>query len=214
MKILAINTSSIMADVALKNDANEVFKKVDSSQKHSESLMLNVDEVLYGQNLTPNSLDAMAVVVGPGSFTGIRIGVAISKGFEIVRQNLKLISITAFEFMKAEFLKKNPDFSGEFICVINALSGKFYVQTFNKTEETKAELIEGKEFFVGKETIVGLAEEKLVFATDYVEYSPETLLNIAKEKFMEDDFVEELIPLYLRKSQAEDNLDKKAETND
>ena len=130
MKILALNTASISADVALKIEEKEIFNKVDSSARHSESLMVEIDRLMQENALDINSLDALSLIVGPGSFTGIRIGISISKGLEVVNQNLKLVSITSFEFMAKQFLKENPSFQGDFICVIDALSGKFYTQKF------------------------------------------------------------------------------------
>lgn len=211
MKILAVNTSSIEADIALKIDGKEIFNKVDSSAKHSESLMVEIDRLMQENLLDINELDALSLIVGPGSFTGIRIGVSISKGLEFVNTKLKLISITSFEFMAKQFLKDNHNFKGEFVCVIDALSGKLYVQKFNEKMEfvSEGELIEGNNKIINEKTIVGLVAENLPFATHLVEYSAQTLLEIALSKYNENNFVTDFEPLYLRKSQAEDELDKK-----
>jgi len=208
MKILAINTSNIEADLCLKNEEKEISKKINSSLKHSESVMVEVDKLLNEENLKVLDLDALSLVVGPGSFTGIRIGVAISKGFELANKEMKLISITSFEYLKHEFLKTKPNFKEEYVCVFNALSGKYYVQTFEISEK-KQFLTENLTDITKYKTIVGLKEENLPFVTHYVSFNSQTLLDIAKKKYLDGKFVSEFVPLYLRKSQAEDELDGK-----
>lgn len=204
MKLLAINTSSLNADICLKNEEQETCKKFDSSVKHSEGVMVEVDRLLSLQNLKVTNLDALCLVIGPGSFTGIRIGVAISKGFELVNENMKLIPVTAFEFLMHEFFKENQAFAGDYVCVFNALSGKYYIQTFTDGRKNEAKLTENPSEITQFETIIGLYEEKLPFVTHYVEFQPESLLEIAKEKYENKEFADEFIPLYLRKSQAEE----------
>lgn len=209
MKLLAINTANIEADLCLKNENTEICKKIDSSLKHSESVMVEIDKLLYEQNLKINDLDSMALIVGPGSFTGIRIGIALSKGFELVNTQMKLISITSFEFLKYEFLKLKPDFKEDYACVFNALSGKYYVQLNQNGVFQEPFLTSDVNDFIGYKTILGLKEENLPFVTNYITLNSQTLLDIAKEKFEKNDFVSEFVPLYLRKSQAEDELEGK-----
>ena len=208
MKLLAMNTSNIEADLCLKNEDKEFCKKVDSSAKHSESVMVEVDKLLHDQNLKVSDLDAICLVVGPGSFTGIRIGISISKGFELVNEKMKLIPVTAFEFLKFEFLKIQPN-QTSFACVLNALSGKYYVQTFSLGEPKEAFLTENLNDITDFEHIVGLKEENLPFVTTLVSFAPESLLVLAKQKYENGEFTSEFVPMYLRRSQAEDELDGK-----
>lgn len=207
MKILAINTSSVEADICLKNENVEISRKIDSSAKHSESVMVEVDKLLSEQNLTISNLDALGLVVGPGSFTGIRIGVAISKGFELANEKMKLVPITSFEFLQYEFLKTKPNFKDNYVCVFNALSGKYYVQVFGNAKQ--AFLTENLADITKYKTIVGLKEENLPFVTDFVSFNSQSLLDMTKKKYQMGEFVCEFVPMYLRKSQAEDELDGK-----
>lgn len=209
MKILAVNTSSIEADLCLKNEDIEISRKIDSSAKHSESVMVEIDKLLSEENLKVLDLDALGLVVGPGSFTGIRIGVAISKGFELVNEKMKLIPITSFEFLQHEFLKTKPNFASDYVCVFNALSGKYYVQAFENGEAKQAFLTENLEDITKYKTIVGLREENLPFVTDFVSFYSQSLLDITKKKYNNNEFATEFVPMYLRKSQAEDELDGK-----
>lgn len=81
MKILAFETSAKAASVALWSDGvllAEYFQN--SGQTHSRTVMKMAQDMLDNCDLTPNDLEAVACAVGPGSFTGIRIGVAAAKG--------------------------------------------------------------------------------------------------------------------------------------
>lgn len=210
MKILSINTANKQSDLAIMNKDELKTAKLGINEKHSESAMVAIDGLLSHANIKVKDLDAVAVVVGPGSFTGIRIGISLALGFSTVYEGLKLIEITAFEFLKQQYLSENKP-NKDFVCVFNALSGKYFIQSFDKNAVaiSQPEMVEGTNFLQNFEIIVGLKEENLSFLTHNVVLQPETLAAIAKEKFENGDFGNNLMPLYLRKSQAEDMLDKK-----
>lgn len=207
MNILTINTAGAKAGIGLIKE-NQFFKKeFDSSAKHSESVMVGIDEILRENNIPLSKLDGVAVVVGPGSFTGIRIGISILKGFEVVFPNLKKIEMTSFELMAKKFLNINKP-NKNFVCVMDALSSKLYVQGFSpEGEGFEPQVVESLENY--KDFIkVGLEGEKLESMDCFVEFEVETMLEIAKQKFEKGEFVEEVMPLYLRKSQAEESQEK------
>ena len=80
MKILGVNTSTPIGSVALIDGDNLVAEHtLDIVQAHSSRLMPAIDSVLKWGNITVDDLDGCAVGIGPGSFTGIRIGVATVK---------------------------------------------------------------------------------------------------------------------------------------
>jgi tRNA threonylcarbamoyladenosine biosynthesis protein TsaB len=84
MRVLAVETSSLAGGVALLDDERLIAEYVlDVSITHSERLMAAVDRVLGDARWTPRSLDALAVAVGPGSFTGLRIAVSTVKGLAV-----------------------------------------------------------------------------------------------------------------------------------
>ena len=82
MKILAIDTSSNICSVALVED-NKIIKEMHnfSEKEHSETLMPMIDELFKTTNLSLDNMGLIACSVGPGSFTGIRIGIATVKAF-------------------------------------------------------------------------------------------------------------------------------------
>ena len=82
MKILAFETSAKAASVALLEEGKllgSVYQN--TGLTHSQTLMVMAQDLLSQLSLTPADVDILAVAAGPGSFTGVRIGVAAAKGF-------------------------------------------------------------------------------------------------------------------------------------
>lgn len=81
MNILALDTSALTASVAIFKDGVSVFENnITCALTHSETLMPMIDYALKSVKLTPKDIDVYAVANGPGSFTGVRIGVSAVKG--------------------------------------------------------------------------------------------------------------------------------------
>lgn len=81
MKILAIDSSGLVATVAIVEDNNLIAEyTIHHKKTHSQTLMPMLEEVKQMVELELNSIDAIAVASGPGSFTGLRIGAATAKG--------------------------------------------------------------------------------------------------------------------------------------
>jgi len=128
MYILSVDTSNKVASVALFNDKNLLNEKFSDDQKtHSEKLLPIIDELLKEENLSIKDIDMFVVSVGPGSFTGIRIGVATVKGMAQAL-NKKVISVTSLEGL-IEMA------NGENVCaIINARHGNVYAQIKHNNE--------------------------------------------------------------------------------
>lgn len=97
MKIFGIDTSGRIASVALCVDGvlkDTIIKNTNLS--HSEAVLPICEELLANNGLKLCDIDAFAVVVGPGSFTGLRIGIAAAKGFAYTLEK-PLIGISALE---------------------------------------------------------------------------------------------------------------------
>lgn len=81
MKILAIESSSLVASVAVTEDGVTVAEyTVNFKKTHSQTLLPMIDQIAAMTELDMDSVDAIAVSGGPGSFTGLRIGSATAKG--------------------------------------------------------------------------------------------------------------------------------------
>ena len=214
MKLLAVNTAFKQANIAFFDGKESFYKTLDSNCKNAEVVLKNIDEILQDNSI--RDINTFAVVVGPGSFTGIRIAVALAKGFMVADENLKAISICSLDLMSYIFQKLNPNH--DYYVALNALSGNYFVAKYSKSgkclEDPK--MVNGEELeLVQKSYVVGLKSEETEFADYSIEITSENLLSLALELEKENKHTAEnnLTPLYLRLSQAEQNL-KDKEQND
>ena len=177
------------------------------SMKHSVSVMPAVDEVLKKANMSLEECDFFSAVVGAGSFTGIRIGISVAKGFCLANGKPSL-PVTSFDVAAY-----NGVGDGKILCLVDALHDCYYVCGYEKgevvyppaylTEEEVLALVEEGYALCG----VGefpISEKVAVAFVDPVE----GLQNAVCVKAEKGEFGE-LIALYVRKSSAELNLEKK-----
>ena len=99
MKILALDSSSLVASVALVTDAVLTAEyTINFKKTHSQTLLPMIDEMAKMTELDLETLDAVAVAAGPGSFTGLRIGSATAKGLGLALKK-PLISVSTIDAM-------------------------------------------------------------------------------------------------------------------
>ncbi len=220
MKILVADTSSSVCAVGVfENDKLINENILDNGRTHSENFMPLVDKTLKSTNLNLNDMDYIAVSVGPGSFTGIRIGIASCKAMAEFK-NIKIIPVTSLES-----LATNEIGSKDVICsMIDARNNQVYCGIFDKEIEKQEEYIADdilnvveklKKYdniiFVGdgsalhKDTISKLLNRKKIFFSTNNKQNANSLGIIAYKKAVKGEYctADELVPLYLRKSQAE-----------
>lgn len=126
MKILALDSTANTSTVAvLENDKLLSVYTANIKNTHSETLLPMVKSVLETLRLTVDDVDAFAVSEGPGSFTGVRIGVATVKGLAFGRGK-KCVGVSTIEA-----LARNLDgFSGIVCPIMNARRGQVYTGAF------------------------------------------------------------------------------------
>lgn len=81
MKLLAVDTSTPFGSVAILDGDSVIERRLDLALSHTERLLPAIEELLIQAQLQLSDLDGLAVAVGPGSFTGLRIGLATMKAF-------------------------------------------------------------------------------------------------------------------------------------
>lgn len=84
--VLAIDTATVTASAALWRDGVVLATVAHDSSGHSSELLPMIDAMCRGQGIAPSQLTAVAIGVGPGSFTGLRIGMATAKGIAFAAQ--------------------------------------------------------------------------------------------------------------------------------
>lgn len=123
---LAIDTSSRYLTVLAEKDGREAFRYLpDCAMRHSVILMDEIDKALKEIGLSPAECDFFAAVTGPGSFTGIRIGISAAKGFALATGK-PLVSVTSFDLIAYNVTDEN------FYVVIDAAHGCYYVCGYGK----------------------------------------------------------------------------------
>ena len=215
MKVLALNTAFANSDVALYYDNKKDYISLESSAKQSENVLVCTNSLLKRNNINIKDIDTLAVVVGPGSFTGIRIGVGLVKGMYMANKNIKLISVCSLDLMAHIYNQTNTE--KEFWCILDALSGNIFVCKYNSYGErlTEPQMLSGENINQLRGIIVGLKSDNLEMCTNQIEFSPQTLMSFALSKIENNDYTEEkeFLPIYLRKSQAEIGLENANKKN-
>lgn len=119
--LLSIDSSAVTASVAL-TDGDDVIKSefVNSGLTHSETLLPMIKRVMQGIEFS--SLDAIAITAGPGSFTGVRIGVATVKGLAF-SNNIPCIGVSTLEAIAYNFTNEN--------CIVCAVMDARRMQFYN-----------------------------------------------------------------------------------
>ncbi|MBP3619495.1 MAG: tRNA (adenosine(37)-N6)-threonylcarbamoyltransferase complex dimerization subunit type 1 TsaB [Clostridia bacterium] len=215
--MLAINTAFMTANLGIKLADKQVCREIDAKSKHSENVLKNIDEMCQEVGVDINEIETLAVVVGPGSFTGLRIGVSIAKALACVNKNLKLVAMSSLELM-AYIISQQKICSQPFACVLNGLSGLFFVAEFDKDGKRLCEdkMITLEQLQTLDYVKIGLVGDNTQSLTEkQIEFSSEDVLSFAQRCKLEEKYVEEkdLLPVYLRLSQAEDNLNLKKMKN-
>lgn len=217
MKLLSIDTSSDVCSVALLED-DKLIKQIDKtdSKTHSENLMPLIDLLFKETNYSLSDIEAIACSIGPGSFTGIRIGIASVKAMAEVLQ-IPVIGVTSLETLSYLVSSKN-----NIATLIDAKNNQVYAGIFDANHQLLENYMADdihevishlKPYlpltFVGNGALLhqSLLQEKLgniSFADNHFQ-SAFSLGKCAYEKWQKGEVLtaDTLLPLYLRKSQAE-----------
>lgn len=212
--ILCIETATTNCSVALSVDGNIRAVREENPQKysHAEKLHMFIDEVFKICNLSLNKLDAVAVSKGPGSYTGLRIGVSAAKGIAFAL-DIPLISIATPEVLAQQIQNLNHGFV---IPLLDARRMEVYSAIFNQDKEMvrkieaeiltdqsfKAYLNEAKCVFIGDAVTKSksvITHQNAVFLEDKYPSAKE-MGSVAEHKFQNADFedVAYFEPFYLK----------------
>lgn len=228
MLILALDSSAAPASVALLEDGKILSEfYINTKQTHSQTLMPMVESVLKLTNKTLDDVTCMAVSAGPGSFTGVRIGVSCVKGLSMTR-NIPCAGVSTLRAM-AENARQ---LTGMVCAVMDARCGQVYNALF-RAESGKltrlcddralpiAELLEECKTFAEKIYLVGDGAELCykTFAAIRAELLQPQLrfqrasgVAMAAQEMIENGQTvtpDALMPIYLRLPQAERELKAK-----
>jgi len=184
--ILNIETATKNCSVSLSKNGKTIFFKehADQGYSHAEKLHVFIDEVIKECQINISEINAVAVSKGPGSYTGLRIGVSAAKGL-CYALNIPLIAVDTLEILANQVQKKD----GLIVPMLDARRMEVYSAIFNndleKISETKAEILSTESYDEINEKIyfVGDCQEKCqtVLTKNNFEFLPEIVYPSANE---------------------------------
>jgi tRNA threonylcarbamoyladenosine biosynthesis protein TsaB len=130
MKVLGLDTSTLTAGVALVDDRTVVAEARHDASHRTNDLLVTIDEVCRRAGVGPTELDAVAIGAGPGSFTGLRIGMATAKGiaFAAARPLWAVSSLAALAHdARAELAQqRGRELQAVIVAVLDARRGEVF----------------------------------------------------------------------------------------
>ena len=224
MLILGIDTSTNVGTVAIYSDVKGTLGEisVNINKTHSENIMVMIDELFKLTNTTINDIDKIAVSIGPGSFTGIRIGVAVAKGLASAT-NCKIVGVNELDVIAGNSTSNEC----EMCSIIDARKERGYYCTFKYENGILKQL---EDYKVGelREFLETRKEIRTVYLGDGAINYKNLISNIVGENGLvapkslnlprasvvaelginNEDNLYTMEPIYLSKSQAEREKEK------
>ncbi len=220
MIILAIHSSSPRLGIAVARDGEILAEEIlPPGREHLENIALAVQRVIAQSDMRLNALDGLGVVVGPGSFSGIRVGMSFVKGLALALKK-PVAGISSLEILARQVLE-----DGECgAAVIDARRGQVYVSVYRRLDGRlialdEPSLILANEFYLyaqefshplvlcGEPVVESLDETRTV-GTRVVTSppSPGVCAQIAWERLKTgtSENLHQLSPVYIRRSDAEE----------
>lgn len=212
MYILNIETATKNCSVSIAKDGKTILCKevAETGFSHAEKLHVFIEEILKENNIPFSDLSAVAISQGPGSYTGLRIGVSAAKGL-CYALNIPLIAVDTLQSLANQVKIEN----GVIIPMIDARRMEVYSAIFNhnkqKIRDIEAQIIDENSFSDINENIniVGdcsekirtvLTNEKFIFLEQVIHPSAREMSELSYQKFNNNNF-EDLAyfePFYLK----------------
>lgn len=231
MKILAIETSSKICGVCILENLTIISKQeLNNGLTHSESLMPLIKDILSQNKLQLSNIDCVVCDIGPGSFTGIRIGVSTAKAF-VDSLNMKYTGVSSLEALAYNVID-----DGLICSIIDARNDNCYFALYNLENKSYLEIISPVATTLDEmfEKLNNFNNKPITFVGDgAITYKENIQKNISNSKFASEELNNintsnlalagfnkltsgntlELSPLYLKKPQAQRQLEEKLNAN-
>lgn len=144
MTVLAIDTAGPVLGIAIARNCTVVDSyEEDHRFRHVEDLVPAIERLLKGTGLAPAEIDAVAVSAGPGSFTGLRVGMATAKGFALAR-DLPVYSVATLDALARQEIRAREQREGPrtepgnpvlaIVPILDARKGRVYGAVFDSAD--------------------------------------------------------------------------------
>ncbi len=139
MTILGIETSTAVCSIGLANEFGiQSEKSLVESHIHSEKLLTLIQELCDEQKIKLSQLDSVAISIGPGSFTGLRIGLSTAKGLCFALEK-PLIAVPTFISIAKSVTMSHPE-SARIVVCIDAKQREYYIGVYEQNNGTVSEV--------------------------------------------------------------------------
>jgi tRNA threonylcarbamoyladenosine biosynthesis protein TsaB len=225
LRLLAIETSTMLGGVAIMEDETLIAEsRMNVKTTHSERLMVEIEHILKQSGLKIDDIDVFAIAAGPGSFTGLRVGLSTVKGL-VYATGKKLVSVPTLEAFAW-----NMPFSKYQVCtLLDARKKEVYAAIFRWTDNGFAKILNEQAIkidnlllqiseptiFLGEGAVIykenikrGLNGMAIFAQPQEMVPSPSNVAYLGMIKAKKGEFADpiNLVPMYLRKSEAEIKL--------
>lgn len=158
--ILNIETSSKNCSVCLSSKGNLVtsFDLEDEAYRHSELLTSSIQNILSQNNIDVSGLSAVSVGIGPGSFTGLRIGLSVAKGL-CYPHNINLIGISSLKIIANSVINENKNI----ISMIKDKGEHYYISKYSNDLK---EVVEPKIKLIDRDYIFNILDDDSVIVVN------------------------------------------------
>lgn len=232
MKILSIDTASNICGVSILENKDVLCTlDADTSRTHSENLMPMIEKAFNQTNLSLNNIELIVCDKGPGSFTGIRIGIATTKAF-CDSKKINCIGISSLQSLAYNVkISQGSKFSGTVCSIIDCKNSNCYFALYKFENDICTTLIEptadtvenalnslnnySNIFFVGNGAIIYSDlikqhfDSAILIDSSINELNSFSLAIAGYDAFIKSGPDKDLLPLYLRKPQAQRQLEEK-----
>ncbi len=183
MRILSIDTSTPAGSVAISDGDRLLAQEQQGvAGTHADRLLASVDHLLHICGLEQEDIEAVAVAIGPGSFTGLRIGLATAKGFCLAR-GLPVAGVSSL----ASLALNGREFSGTVVSLIDARRGEIYAAAWSASARGKMRPVM-KECVAAPAAVAAMLKklkgELLLVGDGAIEYGAALLKSIGKRARM------------------------------
>lgn len=139
MKLLSISTASDVLSLSIVENKKSIASfSSEGNKRHAELITPKIKELLQSLNLKPSDLDGLCVNLGPGSFTGLRVGLSTAKGL-VFGAGIKLFCYTNFEELLYQAILERKIF-GRVAVLIPSRKNEFYFGAFDINQNNYTQL--------------------------------------------------------------------------
>ena len=180
--ILNIETSTTVCSVSISKNGELIsFKEINNGYTHAENLHVFIEDVIKDSSITINQLNAIAISKGPGSYTGLRIGVSAAKGLAF-SLNIPLIALDTLQIMTNSCVNTTEEIA-VYCPMIDARRMEVYTSIYDKNLD---QLLETEALIVDETSISKFSEyEKIYFFGDGMQKCKDVLRSLPNANYID-----------------------------